>query len=258
MIRPWKGVLSVALGLAALPAPAMAQDAPDAVGPTITIAAPTEGQTFTQGQPVTASYTCVDPSGVEQCDGSVADGATLSTANVGDFVFTLTAKDKLGNTSTATRNYSVRPVPGDVEGDAPATLNLTLGSVASFSPFVPALGRDYTATMAATVLSTAENATLSVADPSATATGHLVNGPFYLASALQASATSANEFANDPPLPLTDIGGSSAPTTLLTYRGPVSNDQATLNFKQSISGTEALRAGSYSKTLTFTLSTTAP
>ena len=54
------------------------------------------------------------------------------------------------------------------------------------------------------------------------------------------------------------MGGSAAPTTLLTYSGPTSNDGVSLAFKQHIGATDALRTGSYSKTLTFTLSTTAP
>ena len=55
------------------------------------------------------------------------------------------------------------------------------------------------------------------------------------------------------------VGGSAAPTTLLTYAGPVSQRSAlTLTFKQTIGANEPLRTGTYSKTLTFTLSTTAP
>ena len=45
---------------------------------------------------------------------------------------------------------------------------------------------------------------------------------------------------------------------MLTYSGPVSNDAVTLTFSQAIGANEALRTGSYSKTLTFTLSTTTP
>jgi hypothetical protein len=54
------------------------------------------------------------------------------------------------------------------------------------------------------------------------------------------------------------VGGSSAPANLLTYGGPVSNDTVTLNFAQAIGRNEPLRTGSYSKALTFTLSTTTP
>jgi hypothetical protein len=38
----------------------------------------------------------------------------------------------------------------------------------------------------------------------------------------------------------------------------VSNDTVTINLAQSIGATDALRTGKYSKTLTFTLSTTTP
>jgi hypothetical protein len=44
----------------------------------------------------------------------------------------------------------------------------------------------------------------------------------------------------------------------LTYPGPISNDPVALQFQQQIGSTDALRTGQYSKTLTFTLSTTAP
>jgi len=46
--------------------------------------------------------------------------------------------------------------------------------------------------------------------------------------------------------------------TLLTYAGPVANDTVTLGFRQTIAADEPLRTGTYSKTLTFTLSTTTP
>ena len=46
--------------------------------------------------------------------------------------------------------------------------------------------------------------------------------------------------------------------SLVTYGAPVSNDTVALAFKQSIGANEALRTGAYAKTLTFTLSTTAP
>ncbi len=86
---------------------------------------------------------------------------------------------------------------------------------------------------------------LTVADPSATATGHLVNGTFSLPQALQASGSTAGTY-------------SPLPATLKTYSGPVSNDPAAVSFKQPVSATDALRTGTYSKNLTFTLSTTTP
>ena len=77
--------------------------------------------------------------------------------------------------------------------------------------------------------STAGDATLSVSDP-----GHLMNGAFALPEPLQVSLSKS------------------------TWVAPVSNDPVTIGFKQSIGANDALRTGSYSKTLTFTLSTTTP
>ena len=83
-------------------------------------------------------------------------------------------------------------------------------------------------------------------DPASTAPGRLVNGAFALAQPVQAAATGA--FA----------AVSGTPLTLHTYTGPVSNDARTIRLKQSIGASEPLRTGAYSKTLTFTLSTTTP
>ena len=51
---------------------------------------------------------------------------------------------------------------------------------------------------------------------------------------------------------------SANPLTLLTYTNPVGNDAVSVSFEQQIGASDALRTGSYSKTLTFTLSTTTP
>ncbi len=60
---------------------------------------------------------------------------------------------------------------GTVGGSVPATLALTLGAPATFGAFTPGVAKEYTATTEATVISTAGDATLSVADPSPTNTG---------------------------------------------------------------------------------------
>jgi hypothetical protein len=77
--------------------------------------------------------------------------------------------------------------------------------------------------------------------------GHLANGAFELARALEVNAD-GGDYA-----PV-----SATPTTLLTYPGPISNDKVTIGVKQTIGAHDALRTGAYSKTLTFTLSTTTP
>jgi beta-glucosidase len=156
----------------------------------------------------------------------------------------------VGNVFFDISHADVKIVPAPtttVGGTVPATLALTLGAPASFGPFSPGVTKDYSATGTATVTSSAGAATLSVADPATAHPGHLVNGGFVLPSALQADA---NGGAFGP------VGNS--PLTLLTFAGPVSADQVALGFQQHIDQMDALRTGSYSKTLTFTLSTTNP
>jgi hypothetical protein len=141
---------------------------------------------------------------------------------------------------------------GTPSATVPAQLSLTLGTPATFGVFTPGVTKDYTAQMSANVISTAGDAALSVADPSSTAPGHLVNGAFSLPSALVATATSPGGQGG--------AGGAigNAPLTLENWAAPVSNDSVTVGFKQSIAATDSLRTGTYSKTLTFTLSTTQP
>jgi X-Pro dipeptidyl-peptidase len=195
----------------------------------------------------------LDPSPVVTC--TPASGSQFA---VGTTTVSCVATDASGNVS-APGTFKVKvtevvPVNGTIGGSVNSTLSLTLGSAASFGAFAAGITNDYTASMTANVISTAGDGLLSVADPSATATGHLVNGAFSLPSAVQAKAASAagvgGGFAN--------VGGSAAPTPLLTYALPTANDGVTVSFLQHIGSTDALRTGSYSKTLTFTLSTTTP
>jgi hypothetical protein len=121
---------------------------------------------------------------------------------------------------------------GTVGGTVPATLSLTLGGAggfASFGAFVPGVENDYTASSTANVISTAGDAALTVSEP-----GHLANGAFTLAEPLRVSFSKS------------------------AWTAPVSNDNVDITFKQLIKRTDPLRTGSYSKTLTFTLSTTNP
>jgi hypothetical protein len=229
----------------------------DLAGPTIDIASPVAGAVLTKDSVVPADFSCADAeTAVESCVGTVADGAPVATGQIGsNFEFTVTAKDLAGNSTSKTVVYSVLNTvdDGTVTGTVPATLSLTVGN-ANLGAFTPGLARLYNATTGANVVSTGGDATLSVADPSSTATGHLVNGTFSLPSGL---LTRARNAAN-PATSYAAVGGSASPTTLLTYGGPVSNDAVELDFQQAIGSSDALRTGTYSKTLTFTLSTTTP
>jgi hypothetical protein len=130
----------------------------------------------------------------------------------------------------------------------PTQLSLTVGSSVSFGTILAGVGKSYTASVAASVVSTAGNAALSVMDTSPTAPGHLVNGDFSLAQPMQVQANGATGYQ-----PIT-----STPTQLMTWTAPVTNDPVTLNFMQTVGSTEVLRAGSYTKAVTFTVSTTTP
>jgi len=124
----------------------------------------------------------------------------------------------------------VTEVPSTPGGTVPATLSLTLGAPATFGAFVPGVAKDYTASTTATVTSTAADAALTVSPSPA----YLANGAFTLPQPLQVSFSKS------------------------AWDGPAANEVATITFKQAIGANDALRTGTYSKTLTFTLSTTTP
>ena len=79
---------------------------------------------------------------------------------------TLNAVSESDPTKTASAVCTL--ADASVGGSVPATLALTMGAPASFGPFTPGLGKDYFASTSANVISTAGDATLSVADPATT------------------------------------------------------------------------------------------
>ena len=84
--------------------------------------------------------------------------------------------------------------------------------------------------MAAEVTSTAGDAALTVSPSPA----YLANGTYVLSEPLQVAFSKA------------------------AWAGPVSGDPVTITLRQHIGANQPLRTGNYSKTLTFTLSTTNP
>ncbi len=139
-------------------------------------------------------------------------------------------------------------------GNGPATLSLGIATSASLGTFALGVATDYLATVNANVTSSAGDATLTVFDGSANAPGHLVNGTYVMTQALQVKASNA---AN-PNTVFAEVPAAASPLTLLTWGGPIANDAVVVTFKQTIGATDPLRTGTYGKTLTFTLSTTAP
>jgi X-Pro dipeptidyl-peptidase len=151
-----------------------------------------------------------------------------STFTLGQTIVTCTARDANGNTSAKSFTVTVRGTLA-VGATVPATLALTLGAPASFGTFTAGVAKEYTASTSANVISTAGDAALTVSDP-----GRLMNGTFALPEPLRV------EFSKS------------------AWTAPVSSDAVAITFKQLIKATDALRTGSYAKTLTFTLSTPTP
>lgn len=208
---------------------------------TVTLA----GQDDTPG-PVTLEY---------RVDGGAwtAYTAPFGVDGAGAHTVEYRATDAAGNVSAvASKTFSITARDedgGDIYGDVPQTLSVTLGGPASFGTFLPNTARDYTASTVASVTSTAGNATLTIADPDATNTGRLVNGSYALTEPVLVKS-GASAFA--------PLGSVAAPTTLLTFNAPVSGANVPIDFKQSIGANEGLRTGRYGKSVTFTLSTTTP
>jgi hypothetical protein len=117
----------------------------------------------------------------------------------------------------------------EVGAQVPATLALTLGATPSFGAFQPGVEKEYSAATTANVVSTAGDGSLTVSDP-----GRLANGTRMLTEPLRVDIT-PNRWAE-----------------------PVSNAAVAIAFKQLVRANEPLRTGTYSRTLTFTLSTTNP
>ena len=158
-------------------------------------------------------------------------GQILSVSGLGVHEVKWIAVDMKGNVSAVqTQRLLIgrTEVPGTVGGTVPATLSLAV-TPASFPAFVPGVERDYEAASTATVVSTAGNATLSVGDP-----GHMTNGSFSLAEPLRVA------------LAKTD------------WTAPTSNEAVGITYRQLIKANDPLRTGTYSRTVTFTLSTTTP
>jgi len=144
-----------------------------------------------------------------------------------------------GGASTSAQTTISAPVPPQ--------MSLTFGGSAAFNPFIVGTATTYTASTTVTVSSTAGDATLTVVDPDTAAPGHLVNGSYALAQPLQANAA-GGAYATV----------SGTPATLTSFDGPQTAEAVAIGFKQPLGATDKLRSGSYSKTLTFTLSTTTP
>ncbi len=83
--------------------------------PSISIAFPANGATYTRGQAVSAVYSCNAGEGtsLKTCSGPVANGALFDTSVLGPHTFTVSAEDADGGRATQSVAYTVEcPPPG--------------------------------------------------------------------------------------------------------------------------------------------------
>jgi hypothetical protein len=168
----------------------------------------------------------------------------------GNYVIEYRAVDRGGNAaetkSVAFTVFSPTNVTSEVEATVPSALGLSVSPI-NLGAFTPGVANQYTGTGTATVTSTWPSASLTVRDATGSNAGRLVNGSAVLASALQVNNSAA-----------TFVNVTANPVTLKTWAAPVSNENSSVTFRQSIGASEALANGGYSKALTFTLTTTTP
>ena len=82
----------------------------DTTDPTVAVVTPSAGAVYARNRVVNADFSCADEaggSGLASCVGTVADGAPIDTATVGDHPFTVTGTDNEGNETVVTRTYTV-------------------------------------------------------------------------------------------------------------------------------------------------------
>jgi hypothetical protein len=86
-------------------------DAPDAIDPEVTVAAPADGAVLAVGDEVALDYSCTDRGGsnLQACEGPVPSGGLLDTSTVGSHEVRVEATDGAGNSTTVTRSYRVGP-----------------------------------------------------------------------------------------------------------------------------------------------------
>ena len=139
----------------------------------------------------------------------------------------------------------------DVNGSVSDALSLTLNATsASLGSFVPGVAANYDASVTGTATSTGPSV-LSVRDAGANP-GFLLNGSTPLASALKVCATSSTS----PACSYSSLGATAQ--QLLAFGSSAAATPLTVGLRQSIGAGDALTAGTYGKSLTFTLSAGTP
>lgn len=110
---------------------------PTITGPTLS----SPGPYYVNGPPVTVTFTCSDGagSGIASCTGSgpALSGGAINTSTAGNFSFTATAIDNVGNKNTASVPYvvSLAPSADMAVGDIPIRLSIGRGKTGVYYPW---------------------------------------------------------------------------------------------------------------------------
>lgn len=111
--------------------------APTITGPTLSPAGPY----YVNGPPITVTFTCSDGagSGIASClgTGNISSGGKIITSTAGNFNFTVTAIDNVGNQMTSSIPYTVSVAPSaDVAvGNIPIRLSIKRGRTGIYYPW---------------------------------------------------------------------------------------------------------------------------
>jgi len=237
---------------------------------------PYNGQTLSTtngiwtGSPTSYTYQWEDCNSLGASCTSIASATsheyTLTSADIGHTIRVVIVAHNASGPSAPAESAATAVVTASVavvvEGTVPFTQTLATTCLpVVLGPFVPGKTQEYHNTCGLKATSTAAESKLVAEDASATDTGHLVqvynhgniSQTYELPEPLESKATST-QGGTGSLLPASLV----APATLLTYAKPFSEDEMTVTFNQKIWLHDALHTGTYSKTITLTLSTTEP
>jgi hypothetical protein len=219
----------------------------------------------------TAATTTENPDGSFTISGLAPSGTPaaapvgyLSTSGPFDGIrpwFTIDRPNQLFSVTFAPKTADPDPDPEpepvgsdqglNVNGAVADALSLTLNATStSLGGFVPGVAANYDASVTGTATSTGPSV-LSVRDAGTNA-GFLLNGSTPLASALQVCATSSMS----PACSYASLGATSQ--QLLAFGSSTAATPLTVGLRQAIGAGDALSAGTYGTSLTFTLSAGTP
>jgi dehydratase len=126
------------------PDPGVSFSVADPIPPSATVTSPVNGEVYSFGQVVVASYTCADAVvAVTSCTGSVPVGAPIDTTSAARHnlhTMTVTATDAAGNTSSTEVEYYVNVTPPVAN---PATFSVAFNGLANLPVLKSATVTDY-------------------------------------------------------------------------------------------------------------------